>query len=82
LRLIRLSSLNVVWFPGAGYTREAASDDAAKYSGHSGLVGMFTAASEAGIAPCRRARQTLSEGALLSVLSFVPPLVEAADVAE
>ena len=33
-----------------GYTREAASAEAAKYSGHSGRVGMYTAASEAGIA--------------------------------
>ena len=34
----------------AGYTREAASDDAAKYSGHSGRFDMCTAASGAGIA--------------------------------
>ena len=33
-----------------GYTREAANAEAAKYSGHSGRVGMYTAASEAGIA--------------------------------
>jgi site-specific recombinase XerD len=33
-----------------GYTAEAASDAAAKYSGHSGRVGMYTAASEAGVA--------------------------------
>jgi len=32
------------------YTREAASDEAARYSGHSGRVGMYTAPSEAGIA--------------------------------
>src|SRR5215471_2410324 len=33
-----------------GYTREAANAEAAKYSGHSGRVGVYTAASEAGIA--------------------------------
>ena len=33
-----------------GYTREAANAEAAKYSGHSGRVGMYTTASEAGIA--------------------------------
>jgi hypothetical protein len=35
---------------GAGYTPEAAAATAAKYSGHSGRVGMYTAASEAGVA--------------------------------
>jgi integrase len=34
----------------SGYTREAANAEAGKYSGHSGRVGMYTAASEAGIA--------------------------------
>jgi hypothetical protein len=29
-----------------GYTREAATVESAKYSGHSGRVGMYTAASE------------------------------------
>jgi site-specific recombinase XerC len=33
-----------------GYTPEAAAMEAAKYSGHSGRVGMYTAASEAGVA--------------------------------
>ena len=33
-----------------GYTPEAAAKEAAKYSGHSGRVGMYTAASEAGVA--------------------------------
>jgi site-specific recombinase XerC len=33
-----------------GYTREAAAKEAKRYSGHSGRVGMYTAASEAGIA--------------------------------
>ena len=33
-----------------GYAREAASDEASKYSGHSGRIGMYTVASEAGIA--------------------------------
>jgi hypothetical protein len=33
-----------------GYTREAAKAEAAKYSGHSGRVGMYAAASEASIA--------------------------------
>jgi hypothetical protein len=33
-----------------GYAREAANAEAAKYSGHSGRVGMYTAASEAGVA--------------------------------
>jgi hypothetical protein len=32
-----------------GYTPEAAAKEAAKYSGHSGRVGMYTAASEAGV---------------------------------
>jgi len=38
------------YLENCGYTREAASAEAAKYSGHSGRVGMYTAASEAGIA--------------------------------
>jgi len=38
------------YLEGCGYTREAASTEAARYSGHSGRVGMYTAASEAGIA--------------------------------
>jgi hypothetical protein len=33
----------------SGYTREAAEAEAAKFSRHSGRVGMYTAASEAGI---------------------------------
>jgi hypothetical protein len=33
-----------------GYTPEAAVTEAAKYSGHGGRVGMYTAASEAGVA--------------------------------
>jgi site-specific recombinase XerC len=33
-----------------GYTPEAAAKEAARYSGHSGRVGMYTAASEAGVA--------------------------------
>ena len=33
-----------------GHTREAANTEAAKYSGHSRRVGMYTAAFEAGIA--------------------------------
>ena len=32
-----------------GYTREAAEDEAKKFSGHSGRVGMYTAASDAGV---------------------------------
>ena len=32
-----------------GYTRSAAEDEAKKFSGHSGRVGMYTAASEAGV---------------------------------
>ena len=32
-----------------GYTREAAEEEAKKFSGHSGRVGMYTAASEAGV---------------------------------
>jgi len=38
------------YLQGCGYTPEAATAAAAKYSGHSGRVGMYTAASEAGIA--------------------------------
>jgi integrase len=38
------------YLKACGYTREAANAEAAKYSGHSGRVGMYTAASEAGIA--------------------------------
>jgi hypothetical protein len=38
------------YLAGSGYTRDAASTEAAKFSGHSGRVGMYTAASEAGIA--------------------------------
>jgi hypothetical protein len=38
------------YLEGSGYTREAANAEAAKYSGHSGRVGMYIAASEAGIA--------------------------------
>jgi hypothetical protein len=38
------------YLDGSGYTREAANAEAAKYSGHSGRVGMYTAASEPGIA--------------------------------
>ena len=30
------------YLEACGYTREAASDEAAKYSGHSGRVGMYT----------------------------------------
>ena len=40
-----------------GYTREAANAEAAKYSGHSGRVGMYTAASEAGI-PLRQSQRS------------------------
>jgi len=35
---------------GVGYTVKAAAAEAARYSGHSGRVGMYTAASEAGVA--------------------------------
>ena len=38
------------YLEACGYIHEAASDEAANYSGHSGRVGMYTAASEAGIA--------------------------------
>jgi integrase len=38
------------YLQGCGYTGEAANTAATKYSGHSGRVGMYTAASEAGIA--------------------------------
>jgi integrase len=50
-------SVNVVlkgriarYLQDCGYTPEAAAKEAAKYSGHSGRVGMYTAASEAGVA--------------------------------
>jgi integrase len=38
------------YLEGSGYTRDAASAEAAKFSGHSGRVGMYKEASEAGIA--------------------------------
>ena len=38
------------YLQACGYTPEAAAKEAAKYSGHSGRVGMYTAASEAGVA--------------------------------
>ena len=45
-----LKALIARYLEGSGYTSEAASDEAVKYSGHIGRVGMYTAASEAGIA--------------------------------
>jgi hypothetical protein len=41
------------YLEGCGYTSDAASTAAAKYSGHSGRVGMYTAASEAVAAHAR-----------------------------
>jgi integrase len=38
------------YLQACGYTPEAATEEAAKFSGHSGRTGMYTAASEAGIA--------------------------------
>jgi integrase len=38
------------YLEASGYTREAATAAAARYSGHSGRVGMYTAASECGVA--------------------------------
>ena len=38
------------YLQACGYTPEAAAKEAAKYSRHSGRVGMYTAASEAGVA--------------------------------
>jgi hypothetical protein len=38
------------YLEACGYTRETAKAEAAKFSGHSGRVGMYVAASEAGIA--------------------------------
>jgi hypothetical protein len=38
------------YLQACGYTPEGAAAAAAKYSGHSGRVGMYTAASEAGVA--------------------------------
>jgi integrase len=38
------------YLQACGYTREAADAEAGKYSGHGGRVGMYTAASEVGIA--------------------------------
>jgi hypothetical protein len=38
------------YLQSCGYTPEAALAEAEKYSGHSGRVGMYTAASEAGVA--------------------------------
>ena len=38
------------YLQGCGYHRSAALAEAEKYSGHSGRVGMYTAASEAGVA--------------------------------
>jgi hypothetical protein len=38
------------YLQGVGYTAEAAAAEAARFSGHSGRVGMYTAASEAGVA--------------------------------
>jgi hypothetical protein len=47
---LALKARIALYLEARGYTHEAASDEAAKYSGHSGRVGMYTAASEAGIA--------------------------------
>jgi len=38
------------YLQASGYTRDAAEAEASKFSGHSGRVGLYTAASEAGIA--------------------------------
>jgi len=37
------------YLQASGYTRDAAEAEASKFSGHSGRVGLYTAASEAGI---------------------------------
>ena len=42
------------YLQACGYTPEAAAKEAAKYSRHSGRVGMYTAASEAGVCHKRR----------------------------
>ena len=45
-----LKALIARYLEGSGYTSEAASDEAVKYSGHIRCVGMYTAVCEAGIA--------------------------------